>query len=229
MAYIYGFDEQEKEYYPAIDLFWRNLRRDVPGIPLMSTSRAYRDLADGVTNLTETARSGDWFCPLTSHWKPELSKELQKEGRKVWWYTCCGPVAPYMNFVSLEFPFIEGRLMGWQTHLYRADGFLFWVVNFWAKNQPLLDESDTYLAWDSRISNRQYGDGVLLYPGRKNILPSIRLANVRDGIEDGELLKMVGERDAAAADAACRKLIESRTKFTREAALVRRVRAELLK
>ncbi len=229
MAYIYGFDEQEKEFYPAIDMFWRNLQRDVPGIPLMSTSRAYRDISKGVTNLTATARSGDWFCPLTGDWNPKLSEQLRKEGKKVWWYTCCGPTYPYANFVSLEFPFIEGRLIGWMTHLYRADGFLFWVVNFWTRKGQKIDESDTYSEWNSYIGNKQHGDGVLMYPGRNHILPSIRLANVRDGIEDGELLKMMADDGrAAAADAACRKLITDLKHFSRDPAALRSARESLL-
>ena len=229
MAYVYGFDEQPKEYYPAIDLFWRNLRRDVPGIPLMSTSGAYNDMAKKTANLTATARSGDWFCPLTNHWDPELTDALRKEGKRVWWYTCCGPGYPYMNFVSLEHPLIEARLIAWQTHLYRADGFLFWVVNFWTKPGSCLDESDTFLEWDSSINNRQHGDGVLMYPGKENILPSIRLANVRDGIEDGELLKQVAAGDPAAADAACRRLITDLKNFHRDPALLRKVRRSLLR
>ncbi len=229
MAYIYGFDEQEKEFYPAIDLFWRNLQRDVPGIPLMSTSRAYRDISKGVTNLPPSAKSGDWFCPLTSDWNPALSESLRKEGKKVWWYTCCGPGYPYANFASLEFPPIEARLIGWMTHLYRADGFLFWVVNFWTRKDSRLDESDTYLEWDSSISNRQNGDGVLMYPGKEHILPSIRLANVRDGIEDGELLKMMADEGRSAeADAACRAIITDLKKFSRDPAALRTAREGLL-
>ena len=229
MAYIYGFDEQEKEFYPAIDLFWRNLQKDAPGIPLMSTSRAYRDISKGVSNLTATARSGDWFCPLTADWNPKLSEQLRKDGKKVWWYTCCGPTYPYANFVSIEFPFIEGRLIGWMTHLYRADGFLFWVVNFWSRKGQKIDESDTYSEWNAFIGNRQHGDGVLMYPGREHILPSIRFANVRDGIEDGELLKMMADEGrAAAADAACRKLITDLTHFTRDPAALRSARESLL-
>ena len=230
MAYIYGFDEQGKEFYPAIDMFWRNLKRDVPGIPLMSTSFAYRDMAEGVTNLTPTARSCDWFCPCTHRWKPSLSEKLRKEGKKVWWYTCCSPVYPYANFASLEYPFIEGRLIGWMTHLYRADGFLFWVVNFWTKKNAVPDESDTYLMWDSSISNNRNGDGVLMYPGKDHILPSIRLANVRDGIEDGELLKMFAEKGRAAeAESACRKLVTDLKNFSRDPAALRSAREPLLK
>ena len=230
MAYVYGFDEQEKQFYPAIDLFWKNLRRDIPGIPLMSTSRAYRDISDGVKDLPPSARSGDWFCPVTSDWNAKLSEELRKEGKKVWWYTCCAPGHPYANFASLEFPTIEGRLIGWMTHLYRADGYLFWVVNFWhrANNAPL-DESDTYLEWDSTIDTHEHGDGVLMYPGKEHVLASIRLANVRDGVEDGELLKMLAAEDPRRADAACRTLIRDLKHFSRDPVLLRTVRKDLLK
>jgi hypothetical protein len=174
-------------------------------------------------------RSGDWFCPLTANWNPSLSEELKKEGKKVWWYTCCGPGYPYANFASLEFPPIEGRLIGWMTHLYRADGFLFWVVNFWTRKNSRLDESDTYLEWNSAIGNSQHGDGVLMYPGKEHILASIRLANVRDGIEDGELLKMLadgGKPDVA--DAACRKLIKDLKNFSRDPAALRAAREALI-
>jgi hypothetical protein len=68
-----------------------------------------------------------------------------------------------------------------------------------------------------------------MYPGRDNILPSIRLANVRDGVEDGELLKMTAARDPAAADTACRRLITDLKNFSRDPHLLRKVRAELLK
>ena len=64
---------------------------------------------------------------------------------------------------------------------------------------------------------------------REHILPSIRLANVRDGIEDGELLKMMADEGrAAAADAACRKLITDLKHFSRDPAALRSARESLL-
>ena len=230
LAYFYGFDEKEKEFYSSLDLYWRNLHRDVPGIPVMSTSRAYQDISKKVAGLTATAEAGDWFCPELCMWDSALTKRLHEKGKKVWWYVCCGPHHPYANFAGLEAPPIDGRILGWMTHLYGADGFLYWAVNYWEQpeNAPL-DEEDTYLAWDSSIDSNANGDGVLIYPGRRNLLPSIRLANIRDGVEDGELLKMAASRDAAEAERFCRRFIRATDDFTRDPQLIRASRRSVLR
>ena len=97
-----------------------------------------------------------------------------------------------------------------------------------AINAPL-DEEDTYLAWDSSIDSNANGDGVLIYPGRRNLLPSIRLANIRDGVEDGELLKMAASRDAAEAERFCRRFIRATDDFTRDPQLIRASRRSVLR
>ena len=84
----------------------------------------------------------DCYCPLTDVYKADVSDEMRRLGKKVWWYVCCSPKYPYANFASLEYPPVEGRLLGWMTHLYRADGLLYWNVNFW--NGPCIDEGDTF-------------------------------------------------------------------------------------
>ena len=64
------------------------------------------------------------------------------------------------------------------------------------------------------------GDGQLLYPGAKGPLPSIRLANVRDGSEDYDYLAMYGPK----ARDLCRQLSPAVTRFTRDPARLRQVR-----
>jgi len=117
--------------------------------------------------------------------------------------------------------------LGWMTYLYRADGLLYWHVNFW--NGPCLDESDTFLpAWDTYSPLSMPGDGVLLYPGKDHILPSIRLAQIRDGVEDCERLRLAAAKAGAeAADAASRSLIRSMTDFTRDPQALRSARVKL--
>lgn len=228
MAYVYGFDEQEKEYFPAIEKFWKSLQRDLPcRVPLMSTSRAYRDIAACPTNPPPSAYAGDWMCPLTADWRDGLSEDLRKRGKKVWWYTCLSPVEPYANFANIEYPFADGRLLGWMTHLWRADGFLFWVVNFWPKDMRKLDERDTFFPdFDIRIGDTVHGDGVLLYPGRQGVLPSIRLANVRDGEEDAEWLQAAeAVAGRKSVESLGRRLVCSLTDFDRDAARIRSVRS----
>ena len=225
-AYLYGFDERGSEYYPGIDTLWKKLKGDFPGIPVMTTAMMYRDYAAGKTNLPCLVTT-DWYCPLTDVYRMDVSEAMRKMGKKVWWYVACGPTYPYANFSSLEYPIIEGRLLGWMTHLYRVDGLLYWHVNFW--NGPCVDESDTLLpSWNTYSDLHMPGDGVLLYPGKDHILPSIRLAQIRDGVEDYEWLQLVASKAGAdAVDDVSRTLIRSLTDFTRDPAAVRAARERL--
>ena len=230
LAYLYGFDERESEYYPGIDALWRKLKADFPEIPVMTTAMMYRDYAAGRTNLPCLVTT-DWYCPLTDAYRTDVSDAMRKLGKKVWWYVCCGPRSPYANFASLEYPFIEGRLLGWMTHLYRADGLLYWHVNFW--NGPCVDENDTFLPeWKTYSGLHMPGDGILLYPGKDHILPSIRLAQIRDCVEDCEWLQLAAARAGAdAADEVGRTLVRSMTDFTRnpaELCVARRKLARLI-
>ncbi len=226
LAYLYGFDERESEYYSGIDALWRKLKADFPDIPVMTTAMMYRDYAAGNTNLP-CLLTTDWYCPLTDVYRTDVSDAMRKLGKKVWWYVCCQPTYPHANFASIEYPPVEGRILGWMTHLFRADGLLFWHVNFW--NGPCLDESDTFLpAWSTFSRLHMPGDGVLLYPGKEHILPSIRLAQVRDGVEDYEWLQLAAAKAGAdAADAASKTLVRSMTDFTRDPAAVRAARDRL--
>lgn len=222
-AYIYGFDERESEYYPGIDVLWKKLKADFPDLPMMTTAMIYRDHAAGKTNLPCLVTT-DWYCPLTGVYKMGVSDAMRKIGKKVWWYVACGPTYPLANFASLEYPIVEGRLLGWMTHLYRADGLLYWHVNYW--NGPCVDETDTFLqTWNTNSDLHMPGDGVLLYPGKDHILPSIRLAQIRDGVEDYEWLQLAASKvGACVVDDVSRTLIRSLTDFTRDPAAVRATR-----
>ncbi|MFA7174910.1 MAG: glycoside hydrolase domain-containing protein [Kiritimatiellia bacterium] len=225
-AYLYGFDERPHEYYSALGELWRKLKVDFPDIPVMTTSKMYLDMRDGKNHPEQDIT--DWFCPLTSVYDPALSEKLRAQGRQVWWYVCCGPTYPQANFASIEYPFIEGRLLGWLTYRYRADGLLFWHVNLWPDKPPLkLD--DTFLTdWKAQNSLKVPGDGQLLYPGEYGPLPSIRLANVRDGVEDYEWLMMLAQtKGRDAADAMAAELIRGMTDFERSPEALRKMRARL--
>ena len=61
-------------------------------------------------------------------------------------------------------------------------------MNLWPDKEKL-DPSDTFFPeWRTANSLHMPGDGVMLYPGPDDVYPSIRLAAVRDGIEDYERL-----------------------------------------
>ena len=236
-ARLYGFDEREKEYFPGMMALWKKIKADFPDLPVLTSAYVYRDASKrwsdykaGKADL-EGYWGADIFCPCSDQWNKELTDYLHDKGRKVFWYTCCGPRWPYANFASYEFPQIEARLViGFQTHVSQADGFLFWHVNNWKGegNQPF-DVCDTFLPdWSTRNSLRCPGDGTFLYPSKNGVVPSIRLALLRDGVQDYEWLAMAEKkRGRKAVDAVSRRLVRSLKDFTRDPAAVRDAHGEI--
>lgn len=229
-AYIYGFDERGSEYYPGIKRFCAKWKARFPEIPVMTTAMMYKDMAraGGDTNRADCLTT-DWFCPLTPEYKEDFSARLREDwGLKTWWYVCCSPRYPYANIASYEHPAREGRILGWQTWTFKADGLLYWHVNFWPDDIKL-DPSDTFFPeWPTANSLHMPGDGIFLYPGVDDVYASIRLASVRDGAEDFERLdaasKVFGR---ALVDKAVRRVTPGVSEFDRSGEKLLRIRREL--
>ena len=84
----------------------------------------------------------------------------------------------------IECPAIEGRvLMGAETTRQRPDGFLYYQITIW--NSPRCITSGPFTDWDPRSWTRYHGDGswTCVGPDGKP-LPTVRLENFRDGLED---------------------------------------------
>lgn len=225
LAYVYGFDERPKVFNPVIEAFWKRFKKDVPGIPMMTTATSYRDLVKG---RIKEPLACDWFCPTTDAYSMEVSERLRKNGKKVWWYVCCSPTYPYANFASWEYPPIEGRLLGWMTHLYRSDGFLFWIVNKWHGNSRM-DGSDTYFPdYRTYNGNKMPGDGIMMYPGENEIWPSIKLAQCRDGVEDYEYLQLAAAKAGLAeCDKITKTIVRNLIDYSRSPEMLRKARERL--
>jgi hypothetical protein len=236
-ARLYGFDERPKEYYKGMHTLCDKLKADFPDVKVLTTGLMYNDISAAWAKFREGKASIDEFivtdlyCPLSSVWNEEISDYLRSKGKQVYWYTCGGPRWPYANFANYDYPLPEGRIvLGFQTHRFRADGYLFWHVNYWngPGNAPL-DESDVFFPhWLVRSQITSPGDGILLYPGKDRVLPSIRLAQLRDGVQDYEWLQLAEKKcGRAAVDAVSGKVIRSLSDFTRDPAVLRAAQAEL--
>ena len=191
MAYFYGFDERRKDAFDALSKT-RDFVKKRWNIPLMSTSTMFQELLKDPNN--QAYKTCDWYCPLTNFYNPILADKLRKEGHQVWVYTCCGPEYPYVNFANLEYPFINARQIAWQVYALKADGFLYWHVNNWRRNRRMfIDETVNFQRFylHDKFALNATGDGELIYPGKNDIYPSIRLANLRDGSEDYDYLKLL--------------------------------------
>lgn len=192
--YVYGFDERNDAYFPGIAKFWRRFKEDFPDVPMMTTAFMYRRKAEGrdVPDWTVT----DWHCPGMPFWRAALTDELHALGKQAWWYICCGPVYPRLN-VGNEHPPIDCRLLAWQQYAEGCDGVFNWGVNYWHRRE-LTDDTDVYLK-DWSLHGGMSGDGLMFYPGRSGPIPTIRLANVRDGVQDYEVMKLAEAQAGRAA------------------------------
>ena len=189
LAYIYAFDELQSHRTGVANQLAAHINQRFPGIPVMMTMRE----AHFGTN---QPRGGDIdiyvprFNEYFDHF--ETVERSRKMGNTVWWYTCVNPDHPYPN-LFVDYPLIESRLiMGAMPAKYNPPGFLYYSTNRW-RNAEAIDVTGprTEFRVDSYIGTN--ADGILFYPGPDGPLGSVRLENMRDGMEDLAYYKMLRE------------------------------------
>ena len=179
-----------------------------------------------------------------------------EQDHKLWMYTSLQPYTKNgYNNLRLDNTLLQSRLLPWDAWLTNVTGYLYWGVNQWnlgsgAKNASItappinasaLDSlrlpfeewnvatcgNPTVSSWCSSLSWLQ-GDGRLLYAGADGPISSIRLAALRDGLEDAQYLAMAeGRVGRAAVQTMIAEIASSLTKHTDSASKMLRVRREL--
>jgi hypothetical protein len=185
-AYIYGFDERQNQSFAQLETCAQALHEAFPEVPFLTTS------FDSTYGQETVATSVDMWCPVTSAYDRAKADSARAEGRGVWWYICGWPNSPYANW-RIEDPAIATRiLMGAQTAKYRPDGLLYYSLNWWNDNQPITKVPFT--DWNPVAWPRYHGDGALFAFGPDGSpIPSIRLENFRDGLEDYAYARILEE------------------------------------
>ena len=232
MAHYYAFDEVTVERLHFLREEFRVVREEF-GLPTFTTSH--------VPQRPEELRklNVDWLCPITYWLKRDDVARCRRAGFKIWTYVSLEPYVPYTN-VRLDCPLIESRVLMWQMVREELDGFLYWAFNAWrseGNDRPIDPRREgPFLKWDacSRWEAKDgrpqcwlHGDGRLLYPALDGRMGSIRLANLRDGLQDIEYLRLMTQRTGRPADAleACEPVTSDLTHYTRDPAVVERQRA----
>jgi len=225
MAYFYGFDECPQEYDAVIKRTCKFLKHRYPEVSIFTTAGyTYQRRKHVPLDYNDYI---DWYCPLTSRYSLQLSERLRKIGKQVWWYVCCVPKYPYANFSSIDYPSIEARLLSWMTFDYKVDGLLFWHVNNWGDNK-IIDSQNPYLDWNSACILNMTGDGTLTYPSPNGPVSSIRLENIRDGIEDYDYLTLLAHlKGRPAAAEYCKRLINNTKEYSRDPSQLYKVRDQI--
>ncbi len=191
----------------------------------------WRKFLSGDASFDDLLKTAGDFSTTPDRWSTEISDYLRTQGKRVYWHVNGEVGGPYANFADCRRPPMEGRLLlGFQTHLFRADGFLFKEMNRWsASGRMVMDDADVFFPkWIADGQSHVPGDGVLLYPGKIRVFPSIRLAQLRDGVQDYEWLVLAERRyGRTAVDAVSRSVVRSLADTERNPAILARARAVL--
>lgn len=158
-------------------------------------------------------------------------RKYQAMGDEIWSYVACEPEwdSPYQNILLFN-DGTEARTMMWTCYKLGQTGWLYWKEDNYTdgalnKNTPTC----MALPWPKEGP----GDGILLYPGaiygQAEPIPSIRMMNLRDGVEDYELLCMIEEKyGEAKAHELVSKIVTSTVTYTRDDDRIYNVHVELL-
>ncbi|MCK5803516.1 MAG: DUF4091 domain-containing protein [Lentisphaeria bacterium] len=193
--YFYSFDELSgnMKRFPAAVKITSALRKAWPELKMMQTSFPIPELQ-----------------PLFNVWAPlfyEFDKAdklavlqtMRARGDRIWWYAADAPRHPFPNFF-LDYPVYDCRVIGTLSYVQGVEGILYWCANReWQTNLDIREQWPD-APWKSHIfsvntGRRKYKNGMgnLIYPGRNGVLcASLRLENLRDGLEDYEYLHALG-------------------------------------
>jgi hypothetical protein len=196
------------------------VRQLMPGVRIIEPVGARQDMS----YLEKTV---DIWVPQLGTFDDKLDtlSEHVRRGGEVWFYTALSPKGRYMNRF-IDYPLLKTRLLHWINFKHGFKGFLHWGGNYWGPEpfqdtQPVINQGRTYLP---------PGDAYIVYPNRlrRTFYSSIRLEQMREGIEDFGLLEGLARRDAALAREIAAEAVQSFTEYVRDPARFRQIHHRLL-
>ena len=166
------------------------LKSVFPELKMWVASRPRAELMD-VVDLWDvvTAHSTDFYRDH-SHTGQAL-RAAHAAGREYWWFWSVEPYGPHPN-CRLDDALGDTRAIGWLSWLEGVDGFEYFWATDWSANADLRE-----LPWPGKATRWRSGlagAGILAYPdaaGRP--MPSLRLVNLRDAMEDWAAAALLGE------------------------------------
>ena len=202
--YLYGMDEPGANLFPIVGRQAAAVHACWPGSELVTTGKpgsANRSLWDGgsddvdVWAVLESRYYGEYTTPVQ-----QLRGEnrgtmflrdinaARRRGKQIWTYTYEAKSHRTPGFAATE-PvadprmFVEWAALEGITGLLRGQG----MTSYTLSTNPLVQ------------NDRADGDYVLVYPGRNGPIASARLEELREGIEDWEILNAVRQKHGSRA------------------------------
>ncbi len=213
---IHIADEPAPWHFRDYKIIAGYIRKFAPGVKIMEALDISRGYVFFEKNL-------DVWVPQLGRFEKEKNLVLEQvaKGREVWIYTCLYPRGRYPNRL-IDYPLIKTRILPWIAFRWGFHGFLHWGFNFWRGN-PFGNLEPPH-----GIGYLPPGDAWIVYPGKQEVLDSMRHEALRDGIEDYELLWLLLKKDPHKAMAIASAMVNSFTEYERDADRFRRFRKLLL-
>jgi hypothetical protein len=222
MAYIYVADEpSSREAYHDVRARSKFVREVVPGLRVLCT----RGPQVGPAPWGSLVGSVDIWVPLWPIFEEAAVKKRLSAGEEIWSYTALCQGRPDTPFWELDFPLLNYRIPMWINWRFGITGLLYWSTMNWAAARDVWTNPVTY--------GDQYNmEGSLLYPGAdagvQGFITSIRLKQIREGLEDYEYLRILAQRRGrVATDDVVKKIARSWHDWDTNATHLIEARAEI--
>jgi hypothetical protein len=119
----------------------------------------------------------------------------------------------------IDAPATVNRVMSWMSYKYHMGGELYWSTNA-ADSEYSNDPTGKNTSWEVQWLAGGNGDGSLTYPGRPDRIggtstipiASLRLKQIRDGLQDLEYMYLL--EDATGSSAAAMAIVDSVVRTT---------------
>ena len=218
--YIQGImDEPNQWEIPAFLDAAAKVRKYMPGVKTIEPVGLRQDVGF-------MKKTVDIWVPLLGTFDEKLDllqKHISDDNGEIWFYTCLSPRGRYPNrFVDTSLTRV--RLLHWINYKWNFTGFLHWGGNFWGPEplkdtQPVINEGRTYLP---------PGDAFITYPARMSLYSSIRLEQMREGIEDYGLLKELDAKNRERAQQIAGEAVTTFVDYVRDPREFRAIQRKLL-
>jgi hypothetical protein len=190
---------------------------------LFATSAAMRGVRVGATCGDDPLVQGaDLVMMGAADFAPARVRAAREAGKVVWAYNGRRPFAGPM---MLDVPATDLRANAWIAARYDVDRWFYWESTYWLDagrgGEGGWDGFDPFAdaeTFHNAAGDHANGDGILVYPGRQvargmldldegAVLPSVRLKNLRRGIEDAGYIALARKVDAARANEVVRRVV----------------------
>ena len=180
---VYG-----KNYIDSVE----GLRDSLNNIGILSVNATW---IDGTTDLFNV------WCPNTIGVinQKNFMDRLDDSGnnlKEIWWYTTIGCDYPISPGYQIDDPLVDERIMSWMQYDFGISGNMMWASNLYSSNVEYgLSPGDEWTEANRCTGGKWNGDGFQVYPGYNygidGPIGTIRLENIRDGMEEYKYLKVL--------------------------------------